>query len=267
MQMLYTLFKGIKTMNTYITMGLSGSGKTTVSKSIVETHTEPILHIELDEIKTIQHIRNKSRYKDAIFDGLFLNTTDILSFLNKINREGGNLFIIYFKPDKSKCLANDMARNRDVKAKTTIKLGKLEYPNIEKIAEKTKMVVTVIEQEVYDSGYETPVEIRKMPPSKVKQAVGVLESQSWSLGGTLNSYSGYTTPCYAEPAADFTELDNYLNEICPNITFLQYKRLFDTCVSTEEDEDYDYYGGCVTNAKYVCNINTLHEKMKEMGII
>lgn len=250
-------------------MGLPGSGKTTISKNLVEIHNENLVHIELDTIKNADTLRKKEgEGKNVIFDGLFLNTTDIITFLHKIRRIYGNLFILYFKPDKARCLKNDTLRGRNIKAEASIKYNDLEYPNMEMLDKETHMTITIIEQEIYNSDYNTPPEIQKMPPKTIKTSIGTIESESWCLGGTVGScWDSELSSVSGESPVNFIEFDEYLEEISPNITFLQYRKLFDACVRIEEYGGGDYYGGGVDYAKYICNMENLHTKMKEMGII
>ena len=58
-----------------------------------------------------------------------------------------------------------------------------------------------------------------------------------------------------------------LSELCPDISFLKYKKLFAECVEICEQPERDYYGGCVTYAYYQCNVERLIELLLEMEII
>lgn len=49
-------------------------------------------------------------------------------------------------------------------------------------------------------------------------------------------------PVSADPPEPFTDLDTILEAVCPNLTFLQYKRLERDVVKVDEESDGDYYG-------------------------
>ena len=56
-------------------------------------------------------------------------------------------------------------------------------------------------------------------------------------------------------------------EVCPNITLLQYKKLYNSLVSIESGCENDYYGGSTKNAYYKCNLKDLYNMLIEMGLI
>jgi hypothetical protein len=58
-----------------------------------------------------------------------------------------------------------------------------------------------------------------------------------------------------------------MERVCPNMTFLQYKKVYNATVTTETKGEDDYYGGHVEYACYVCDIPKLYEMLKEMGVV
>ena len=69
-------------------------------------------------------------------------------------------------------------------------------------------------------------------------------SDSWRVGGLRggNCWGGVADePVEADEEAEFTQLDSFLEEYFPNITFLQYKKLL-PLVKTEEFSVGEYYG-------------------------
>lgn len=48
---------------------------------------------------------------------------------------------------------------------------------------------------------------------------------------------------------------------------MQYKKLYNHCVTTETEGEGDYYGGHVEHAFFVCNLPKLHEMLVEMEIV
>lgn len=46
----------------------------------------------------------------------------------------------------------------------------------------------------------------------------------------------------AEPEPEFSDLDKVLEVLCPNISFLQYKKLCAEVVERDSDTNHEYYG-------------------------
>lgn len=67
----------------------------------------------------------------------------------------------------------------------------------------------------------------------------------WTIGGMTGGScwgSRADEPVIAEQEPEFESLDKIIEELCPNITFLQYRRLCQTLIKEEQDSDYYYYG-------------------------
>lgn len=95
-----------------------------------------------------------------------------------------------------------------------------------------------------------------------------LYSESWCLGGTMgNCWDDEIQHISADDKPNFNRFDEMITKICPDITFLQYNKLYNACVSIEENEEWDYYGGSLTYACYKCDLRKLYYMMQEMGII
>ncbi len=69
-------------------------------------------------------------------------------------------------------------------------------------------------------------------------------SVTWTVGGvTGNSCWGSDPrPVSGEPEPDFEELDCLLEALCPEIRYLQYKKLVQSVVQTRDHANPDYYG-------------------------
>ena len=65
----------------------------------------------------------------------------------------------------------------------------------------------------------------------------------------------------------FEELDNLLEEIAPNVTFLHYKKIRSQCVKTEESYERDYYGGGCSYLNWVCDLEKLYDLLEQQGYI
>jgi hypothetical protein len=98
---------------------------------------------------------------------------------------------------------------------------------------------------------------------------GYLRSSTWSLGGTSGGYSSdeLTRVDPETPPVAFFEFDDLLLKICPEISFLKYKKLYNDCVTTETESHGDYYGGSTTRANFKCDLKKLYSLLTGLGIV
>jgi hypothetical protein len=96
-----------------------------------------------------------------------------------------------------------------------------------------------------------------------------MKSDTWCLGGTTGSCWGPEkhTVSASTPPTSFKEFDDVLERVCPNITFLQYKRIYNHSVLSDTEHHSDYYGGSVEYGFYVCDLPKLYEMLVEMKLI
>ena len=261
-----------------ILMGLPGSGKTTFAEKYAKKHNldwkQEVNHIDIDSIKERGYITSteeilkkyfKEHIKDNIIDGLFTCTKDVIHVINSLPYQRNNIEIHYWIPDKEKCLYNDTGRRR-LSSKNTILNVMLEYPDIDLIKEKTKVKnLSIITHEV-----------EKKPLWMVKtDELGLyvmddkyLCSDSWNLGGTCCDCWGGAYSVTPEPQpASFSEFDNLLESLCPDLSFLKYKKLYHQCVDIEQGIENDYYGGSIHHAFYRCDIQKMFEMLDEWNLI
>ena len=92
-------------------------------------------------------------------------------------------------------------------------------------------------------------------------------SEEWSGGGTWANCWGNEGAIYEDNPKEFEKLDKLLEKIAPNITYLQYKKIENACLSIEETEEYDYYGGCEKKLRWKCDLKKLYDLLKEMKYI
>lgn len=100
----------------------------------------------------------------------------------------------------------------------------------------------------------------------IKKYGETIESDRWSLGGEQWGYSGDRYNVSGEEPCNFDKLDEVLEELVPNITYLQYKKVYNACVETKEYTDRDYYS-CLEKAYYVCDAEQLYDKLEELGLL
>ena len=70
-----------------------------------------------------------------------------------------------------------------------------------------------------------------------------------------------------EETPDFVEFDELIEQVCPNISFIQYKNVYRKCVVQKTRTDCDYYGGSKEKAWWECNLKDLYKILLEKGLI
>lgn len=96
---------------------------------------------------------------------------------------------------------------------------------------------------------------------------GILKSNEWSAGGSWCSYDGRGGSIDAEPQPDFDELDTILQNICPNISWLNYKYIMKHFVEVKETSENDYYGGTEYKHHYECRFYDMMNWLKENNLV
>ncbi len=204
----------------------------------------------------IHHYKN-----DIIVDGLFLtnNIIEKVLTLSNINPKTDEVEIIRWKEDRETCLYNDKYR-RSKDSSITIRNAAFEYPSDELIK---KWGIKLIEKDVVKKpDWKTWAQQNEIQLVDDRY----LEGDEWSTGGTAgNCWDNTKHQIDAETPKKFVELDNLLTRICPNINFLQYKKIDNDCCDIREDGYGDYYGGYVGNARHRCDIEKLYNLLKEFG--
>jgi hypothetical protein len=221
--------------------------------------------IEKLPIPNIQH-------QYMILDGLFITQDDVEWVIGVYlsNPKFQERYIVekivvdVWKVDKEACLWNDRAR-RDVRktgSELSIMIMQPERINIKaienKFGVKTKLELhDVVRAPAYQ------VMIAENDLSKIDGKY--MKSKTWCLGGKSYHWSGSESVLYAEDPINFDELDELLEKICPQITYLQYKKIYNKCVEKEEQSVNDYY----TEARegyWCCDLEKLYEMLDEMGL-
>ncbi len=275
-----------------ITVGFPGAGKTTFAKQFSDTNSQyymrnrkfadiidfdsvfKTLNVkvgeDLDKDKVYRKALPRLKYDILILDGLFLTQKDvewILSvylenpkFTERV--EVKKIIVDCWVPDKEACLWNDRGR-RTVNSKVSIRLLKQEEIDIKKIEErfgiKTKLEMHSV---ICKPEYRVFVEENGI---KTSRDGNYLESAAWCLGGESWGWDGGKHEISPEKPYNFDEFDALLEKICPTITFLQYKKLYNNTVTMEERDNSDYYSRA-TEAYWRCDLEKLWDMLKEMGI-
>lgn len=271
----------------YVMMGLPGSGKSTLTDELA--HAVPASHVcalHLDELRSIlrygakasmRHIVNselsRNLYHDlkfVILDGPVFTNEDLYQAITAVapSFHKVKVTVYHWNEDRDTCLKNDGGR-RDVSSATTILNAPYENVDVDTLNERLKdwdaSIVKVVEKKVYlKPGWQRHFRHSGLWIDKDMK----LRSDKWCTGGSYgNCWDNHLRPVSPDKALGFTELDKLLLQLAPNISFLQYKMINDSCVSQEESFDRDYYGGGTSYLNWVCDLQKLHEKLVEFGYV
>lgn len=288
----------------HIVMGLPASGK---SYYIKHNHANLPYHhiIELDSHK--EDFKNKSisdiigeeldickhtqrmPIRNLFIDGLILTEENLENVMdaciNWYNNflEGHKVYykfhVYYWPADQEACLKLDKLRlqisSRNESSEITIKNAHLDninqdiLNNIVAKHDSWKDIVTTKfnPQEIYQISDAEMKMYPFMDTDYTGQKKMELLSTTWSGGGTWGNYMGESGLIEPDPAPEFTKFDEMLMELCPNITFLQYKKVYNETVTIESNYHGDYYGGTEKVLNYKCDLTALYDKLIEMNII
>lgn len=236
---------------------------------------------KLDNVKGCLEWWNRRTF---ICDGLFptqQSRAEVITDIVNICAENCPDFQISFyvkfvvwNEDREACLANDQRRTdmygKSRSANLTINNMKIETP----VCDSSLMLSGVIQEIYYDYIEHRDVfKLRSESQEKIFKHVSwgetsIMKSESWSLGGTCGCcWSSELDTVAPDPEIEFEEFDRLLEEVCPQITFLQYKNIRQKCVVDKEWSESDYYGGSVTKKCWVCDLTKLYEMLLEKGLI
>jgi len=270
--------------NINILMGLPGSGKTTWANNYVYNKSASYRYciIHFDDFMVdhkyipIHEIFKKvyiSEYTDTlILDGLFLNSNNIekqlKDIINILHNDNLNVYIHFWKENREYCLSNDKGRrSKSQNSIITINNAKLEEPNIEYL--KSKFPNTNFKEIIYHTIIKATMWQKFFEPYLYCRSGSIVCSSDWCLGGTAGScWSDSLSTLTPEPQPeDFKEFDELIEKVCPNISFMQYKKIKREIVSIKESSYGDYYGGVEYSAHYEMDLKKLYNLLIEMGLI
>lgn len=268
--------------NLILLWGLPGSGKTHFAKhyhTLSDRERSNIHIIHVDEImEKFSGVKNSKEKILASFQDILRNlpldkgsdiVVDSLIVNNKVAKyvlenslevlNDPKITIYFWEEDRDACLFNDLDR-RDKGSLSSINKTLYEEPS----------------QSLQDHYKLKIVRMKVMKKMTYKQFVKKydisekLTSGSWCTGGMSGGDCWGGTPQYsveADEECEFVELDSLLEEICPTITFLQYKKILSECVKTEESRDNDYYGNYTNHKNFVCDTKKLYDFLSRRSLI
>lgn len=275
--------KGKQQKTITILWGLPGAGKSTYAQSLYVPYSGSLARtVDMDLIfrtNESQAVKMKKLgnellrclqiYNEAVIDGLITTNAQarkIIDYLAVTLSDYQLVFkIVYWKLDRESCLVNDKDR-RTKSSKFSIENMPFEIPNVDVLPEcagnnRITAMKTIRKSSML--GLALAAGINKYHIKDMK-----MYSDTWSLGGSYGSYhDDGVHPVDADDPLEFTELDNLLESIYPDISFLKYKKIKSECCSIEKENHSDYYDGGTTSAKHVCDLNKLHDILIDFNIL
>lgn len=269
-----------------ILIGLPGSGKSTFGNKMANNRHDMLIKLD-DYIKDEKMASYDEIWKDTfryqtfyspyfvILDGLFLTNSSRKSVIQslidyvehkKINKGYCYRIIYHFwNEDRETCMHNDKGR-RSVDSSITIKNAPYEPVDMDYIEKDIKDYIcdhrvknhTVVRATVYDKFFQSYGSTSD--PDIMKS------EEEWTLGGTTRDWNG-AVELMRDETPDFVEFDELIEQVCPNISFIQYKNIYRKCVVQKTRTDYDYYGGYEEKAWWECNLKKLYKILLEKGLI
>ena len=265
----------------HFTYGLPASGKTTFANDS-RNHGGRTTVIDFDAIcnkyktQTIPSAKKSAIFKNLrnqitafgstdciIIDGLFTTNAQVKEVIDYLNIELGDSYdlfygIYWWPEDRENCLKNDIGR-RGESSVTSINNLPFEKPNASVLGIPEKRIT---KQRVFARSDAQVWAIKLQLGEQM-----ILKSKSWCNGGTWGSWDGSEGTVDAEPPIEFSEFDELLGKICPDISFLNYKNIKNKCVTLKTVDDNDYYGGSTSRSYHECDLNKLYDELKSRDLI
>ena len=255
--------------------------------------TAPVIYEALDNSDMKAYVGetyNTHKVVKVCIDGLITDigglTKVIDSTIEYINNRCNvqydiKLYIHQWNEDRDACIHNDRMRvesgERKNHSETTIRNHPYEYIENEQLAKyRENNHISAIKFErhivkkitIYDTMFAPLIGYDKLEYHDTKnKKTKYMYSESWSGGGSWKNCWGNGGTISPDTPKDFKEFDDFLMKICPKISFLQYKKLINECIETEEDLSYDYYGGREYRHRWKCDMEKLYDMLKEMNLI
>jgi hypothetical protein len=214
------------------------------------------------------------------FDGLFTTNKCVVEFIEQLinyfnsnssvlRYSGGvtlNVYIHYWNENREQCIKNDEWRGREQSAKATIQ--NIPYEKLDMAYLKNTLMnknVYFMDPAIHEVKVLDTYDKYFDPLNNTYQ--DKCYSDTWDTGGHWGNCWGDEGEITPEPQPEFNTFDELLEKVAPDISHLQYKRLYRECVTIEEGTDVGYYGSYTYYNRYVLDLKKCYEMLKEMGYI
>ena len=242
-------------------------------------------------------------FETSVIDGLFMTNVSVVELIKDVYRQSGcimdeetdKLVIHYFKPDVAVCTWNDLHR-RPQHSRTAIQNAVVEKPDpawilkaindwereehkdYEEYAKTnslyrlqlSKFKITVVQHQTEKKdGMQLMLDKYKLNnvPEKPERNEPIqtrfLDSARWSNGGTWRDYGGSGEITPDDAPTEFKGFDDLLERLEVTIPFQEYNEIRKACITVEETEERDYYGGCEYFNFYRCDLQKLYNILAE----
>lgn len=91
----------------------------------------------------------------------------------------------------------------------------------------------------------------------------------WRTGGMGGGNCWGGEPSYSvdsDPVPELDLIDEFLEEICPNMSFFQYKKVMRDLVDHDSRIEYEYYGNSTNYGIKRIHYRALFDRLKEVGV-
>jgi hypothetical protein len=95
-------------------------------------------------------------------------------------------------------------------------------------------------------------------------------SEEWCIGGMSGGNCWGDSPSYsvdADEEPNFDLLDDFLEAVCPQMSFKQYKKMLSELVRYSERNEYEYYGNYTKYRKKTIKYQDIYDFLVREGII
>lgn len=271
-------------------VGLPGSGKSSMSKELERLSHGKAKRVDFDSLfeqcwwrtgnekDRSRNIRDKinsgisnPRVEKLLLDGLFLTYEDIIRVVHSCCGffKSINIVVHQWNEDRDTCVKNDGGR-RETSSANTIMHAQLDQIDgaelLNRLKEKGCENIGTVSIKYHTVQLKPDWERCFRNTEAYVWDDGKMRSGKWCTGGSYGSCFGDgLSPVTPDDQPEFEALDELLIEICPNVTFLQYKKIMRECVDIEESYESDYYGGGCMYKRYVCDMKKLYETLRSLG--
>ncbi len=241
--------------------GLPCSGKTSFAKTqsgLVIHGDEFIRDGKIDHSAIAEMIRLYEGYKVTLDTLVTTNKTleEILRLLDTDRK----IRVLVFDVDREVLLKRNSLRAERGSCEASIRNMPFELPNLWEV----EVVIMSDNHDVFLSNLKNFCSLSDSPHNP---DVKIIRGDSWCLGGTWGDCWGGSGTTPSEPRPSFDQLDTFLTSVYPNMSYLQYKALFNNLIETHTYGYGDYYGGYVEYSYEYVRVEDLYRKMAEMEIL